>query len=188
MWWSDGRDRASHCCSDKAPRSTESLCCLRFRESLLRRHFCASMSAGYVCAPKTAIVTRWRIPRPTPRTLTPFSVTDSAPRCVADPLSGTPSGSEAPFRPVHPQLQRFKTHSSFAPNRRGFLHLLRIETTAATTFTLHQTSSAGGRGASDTVRIKCASDTVRIKLLPIRSESNIGRYFRAADFVAVSPS
>ena len=144
MRWLNGRGRATYSCSDQAPFSTGSDHCLTCRSRFIVDHPTLPQAVAISTPPPEKIV------RTAPSRLRPaypaaglFAVQDTGlrfSRIVNHPHS-------PPGRLRYP----FKTHSSFLPNRRGFLHCTVSKPPRPPPGYIPPTIIRCGRGGPDTV-------------------------------------
>ncbi len=128
----DGLDRATDRGSDQAPFSTANPPCLRCGSRFIVDH----PTLPQALAPAAPLPSKFlSAPSSYRPILYPYAV-PLAPHhgepLLAQPLHHTAYPSDIPSQPLACSRHLFKSHNFVPPNRRGFLHSRRIETTAAT--------------------------------------------------------
>lgn len=144
MRWLNGRGRATYSCSDQAPFSTGSDHCLTCRSRFIVDHPTLPQAVAISTPPPEKIV------RTAPSRLRPAY---PAAGLFAVPDTGSRFSRivNHPHSPPGRLRYQFKAHSTFLPNRRGFLHCTVSKPPRPPPGYIPPTIIRCGRGGPDTV-------------------------------------
>jgi hypothetical protein len=171
--WLNGRGRATYSCSDQAPFSTGSDHCLTCRSRFIVDHPTLPQAVAISTPPPEKIV------RTAPSRLRPAY---PAAGLFAVPDTGSRFSRivNHPHSPPGRLRYQFKAHSTFLPNRRGFLHCTVSKPPRPPPGYIPPTIIRCGRGGPDTVLTNIA----RHSTMPLLA----GHRYSLGHHIPVTPS